>query len=54
MSSKRVIKLGAMVGSTLGGCVPNLWHASFLSFSGLIFSTIGGLVGIWIAWRMTR
>ena len=54
MSSKRAIMFAAVVGSTIGGCVPNLWHASLFSFSGLLFSTLGGLAGIWIAWRLTR
>jgi uncharacterized membrane protein YeaQ/YmgE (transglycosylase-associated protein family) len=54
MEAKKLIWFGAIVGSLLGGCVPGLWHASAFSLSGLLFSTIGGLVGIWLAWRLTR
>ena len=54
MDAKKLIWFGAIVGSTLGGCVPNLWHASVFSLSGLLFSTLGGLAGIWLAWRFTR
>lgn len=51
MDRKRLIWFGATVGSVLGGCVPGLWHASAFSFSGLLLSTVGGLLGIWLAWR---
>ena len=49
--SKKVVWIGILVGSTLGGCVPSLWHASMFSFSGVIFSTLGALVGIWAVRR---
>jgi hypothetical protein len=54
VDTKKLIWFGAIAGSVLGGCVPGLWHASALSLSGLLFSTIGGLAGIWLAWRYTR
>ncbi len=54
MSDKQLIWLGAFVGSTAGGFLPLLWHASLLSVSGIICSAIGGLLGIWLAWKMTR
>jgi hypothetical protein len=54
MSANKMIWIGAMVGSTLGGCVPSLWHASMFSMWGLVLSTVGGLLGIWLGWKMTR
>lgn len=54
MDAKKIIWLFAIAGSVAGGCVPNLWHASALSFSGLVFSTIGGLAGIRLGYRITR
>jgi hypothetical protein len=54
MDAKKLIWFGATVGSVLGGCLPGLWHASAFSLSGLLFSTLGGLAGIWLAWRYTR
>ena len=54
MIDKRVIWIGVVVGSTLGGLLPSLWHASMFSLSGLVCSTIGGLVGIWVGWRIGR
>jgi predicted MFS family arabinose efflux permease len=49
--SRKAIWIGVIVGSTIGGFVPSLWHASVLSVSGVVFSTIGGLAGIWAARR---
>jgi hypothetical protein len=54
MSDKQLIWVGAFVGSTVGGFVPRLWHASMLSISGIVCSAIGGLAGIWVAWKATR
>jgi len=54
MNAKAMIWIGAIVGSTLGGLVPSLWHASMWSMSGLLFSTIGGVVGIWAGWKLAQ
>ena len=39
------------VGSLAGGYLPALWGGDAISFSGLILSTVGGLVGIWFGYR---
>jgi hypothetical protein len=49
---KTLIWIGAFVGSTLGGMVPKLWHASFFSLSSILLSTVGGIVGIWAGWNV--
>ena len=54
MNAKPFIWVGVVIGSTLGGLLPELWHASWLSFSGIIFSTIGGLIGIWAGWKFAE
>ena len=54
MDTKRVIWIGAVVGSVVGGLIPALWHAGLFSMSGLLLSTVGGVAGIWAAWRLTR
>lgn len=51
---RKAIWLGAIVGSTLGGCVPLLWHGSAFSLSSILLSIVGGVAGIWLAFRMTR
>jgi hypothetical protein len=51
--SKKAIWFGMFVGSTVGGSVPLLWHASMFSFSSVLLSAVGGLAGIWAAHRLT-
>ncbi len=48
MSKKILIWIGVFVGSTLGGFVPALWGGNLFSFSGLLFSTLGALLGIYL------
>jgi hypothetical protein len=45
---RTLIMAGMFVGSTLGGFVPNLWGGSSLSVAGVVFSTLGGIAGIWV------
>ncbi len=40
------------VGSTIGGFIPNLWGASFLSMSSILLTAVGGFVGIWIGFKL--
>lgn len=53
MSKKTLIWIGIFVGSTIGSYLPVLWgDAGFFSFSSIIFSTIGGLVGVYIGFKL--
>lgn len=40
------------IGSIVGGYIPTLWGAEMFSFSSIIFSALGALLGIWIAFRI--
>jgi len=51
MSSKSIIMLGMVVGSIIGGYIPVLFGASFLSLWSLLGSAVGGLFGIWITYK---
>lgn len=53
MNSKTLVMIGMFAGSIIGGYVPTLFGAGFFSFSSLIFSTIGAIVGIIIAYKLT-
>jgi hypothetical protein len=46
------IWLGVLIGSSLGGWVPELWGAGLFSYSSVLFSGIGGFVGLWIGYKM--
>ena len=55
MSTKTLVYIGMTVGSILGGYVPVLlWNASVLSYSSVLFSGIGGIVGIVLGLRLGR
>lgn len=45
------IWLGILVGSTIGGLIPELWGASMISYSSVWLSGIGAFVGLWIGYR---
>ena len=54
MSMKTLIWAGVIVGSTLGGLLPALWGGGVFSFSSVIFSTIGGIAGIWAGYELSQ
>ena len=51
MSPRVLYFIGATVGGTIGGFVPDLWGAGAFSEWGVLLSTIGGLAGLWIAYK---
>lgn len=51
MTRKRLIGLGILVGSTVGGYLPGLWGAGAFSISGIIFGTLGALAGVWFGYN---
>lgn len=52
MPAKTFVYIGAFVGSIIGGFIPTLWGAGFLSFSSIIFSGIGGIIGIFVTLKI--
>lgn len=52
MDSKRIIYLGMIVGSAVGGFIPTLWGDSYFSLSSIIFTAIGGFLGIWLGFKL--
>jgi len=49
--SKTIYYIAAIIGSVVGGFVPAIWGAGFLSVSSLIFSTLGALLGIYLVYK---
>lgn len=45
--------VGGFIGSLVGSFVPSLWHAGQLSMSSLLFFLIGGVAGVWVAYRLS-
>jgi hypothetical protein len=52
MPSRVSIWIALFIGSTIGGIIPELWGAGMLSYTSLILSGVGALVGLWIAIKM--
>jgi uncharacterized membrane protein YeaQ/YmgE (transglycosylase-associated protein family) len=51
MPSRALIWVAILIGSTIGGAIPELWGAEMLSFTSLLLSGIGALVGLWIVFK---
>ncbi len=54
MSGKVIIYALLFAGSVIGGFIPLLWGADFLSVSSLVFSSLGSVVGIIIGLKITQ
>jgi hypothetical protein len=48
MTSKKITWLFATIGLSVGSYLPILWGGSFLSYSSVLLTGVGGLVGVWI------
>ena len=54
MESKGLIRLGMFVGAMIGGYVPVLWGSAYFSIASIFFSAVGAIVGIWVAFKISR
>ncbi|MES2214022.1 MAG: hypothetical protein V4465_01325 [Patescibacteria group bacterium] len=54
MDTKKAVWFGMFLGSTVGQFVPALWGAGTFSFSSVFTSAAGAILGIYIAFKMTR
>lgn len=53
MSRKALVMLGMVIGSFIGGYLSMVFGADLLSFSSIIGNAVGGLLGVWIAFKFT-
>jgi len=49
---KKVIFLGMLFGSVIGGYLPTIFGADAFSLYSIIFSALGAFLGIWISFRL--
>ena len=54
MDLKHAVWAGIIVGSFVGGYIPALWGAGMFSISSIIFSGLGSIAGIWVAYKISR
>jgi len=52
MSAKFLVFLGMTIGSIIGGYIPTLWGAGLISYSSVLFSGIGAIIGVWIGFKL--
>jgi hypothetical protein len=52
--NKQVIMIGMVIGSVLGGYLPALWGGSVFSVTSILCGGLGGIIGIWVAWKISR
>jgi predicted MFS family arabinose efflux permease len=45
------IWIGIFIGSTIGGLIPEIWGGDMLSYSGVLLSGVGAVVGVWLGSR---
>jgi len=54
MKPKTLIWIGAFIGSTIGSYMPSLWGETVFSTSGVLLTFFGGILGIFIAYRISK
>ncbi len=54
MSSKTLMYIGVTVGSVIGGYLPALWGVGVFSVTSVLFSTLGGIIGLVITYRLVK
>jgi uncharacterized membrane protein YeaQ/YmgE (transglycosylase-associated protein family) len=52
--NKLLIGIGMFVGSTVGSYVPALWGGSLFSLTSILLAMIGGIVGIWLGYQLSK
>jgi hypothetical protein len=50
--TKKFIWIGMFVGSTIGNMLPMLWGGDAISVTGILLSLVGGILGIWVGYRL--
>ena len=51
MPSRARIWLCILIGSTIGGMIPELWDAGMFSYAGVLLSGVGAFIGLWVGYR---
>jgi hypothetical protein len=50
---RRVVWIFVGVGMVVGGFVPVIWGGSSFGLASLVFGSLGGVAGLWLAAKLT-
>lgn len=45
---------GMVIGSAVGSFIPMLWGDDFISFTSVLLTAVGGIIGIYIGFKLTE
>ncbi|MBP9690801.1 hypothetical protein KBD81_01845 [Candidatus Woesebacteria bacterium] len=54
MSQKSLYMLGMTIGSIAGGYLPSLFGVSAFSYTSILTSALGGILGIYLMYKWTN
>ncbi len=54
MNAKSLIWVFMGIGSTIGAYIPELWGAGMFSFSSVILTAVGGILGIYVGYKLSN
>ena len=54
MSAKTLVFIGMTIGSIAGGYVASLFGAGLLSYSSVLLSGLGAIVGVWVGYKLSN
>ncbi len=52
MDRKKLVWIFVFIGGTVGGYIPSLWGAGMFSFSSMLLSAVGSILGIYVAFKI--
>lgn len=52
--NRLLIGVGTFAGSTIGSYLPVLWGGSLFSLASVLLSMVGGIAGIFMAYRLSK
>ncbi len=52
MGKKTLVTLGMIIGSLLGGYVPVFFGVGIFSYTSVLTSGVGAILGIWIGYKI--
>lgn len=51
---KKLIMFFMILGSSVGGFLPSLWSTELFSLTSVLLSALGGFLGIYVGYKLSR